>query len=269
MALTEQQCAFFETFGYLVLPGLMTPDLPWIYEGFDQIFDQLPEKHDGARRTIAGTDSSEKLCGLLDHPRILDVASSLLGNDFNYLGGDANYYVGDTGWHSDGWHNHGLYVKMAFYLDPVTRDTGCLRVIPGSHWIDSPWLAKMRRVNDPERHFGIPGRDVPAVPLESVPGDVVVFNHNLHHAAFGGSARRRMFTLNLCRRATDPTDLNELRGFINSAARFWVPQTHSDVMRQTASPERMRHLEQVMDNEDELPELVRQAKATMAEPARG
>ena len=30
---------------------------------------------------------------------------------------------------------------MAFYLDPVRRDSGCLRVIPGSHKADSVWRA--------------------------------------------------------------------------------------------------------------------------------
>jgi len=269
MALTEEQRAFFETFGYLVFPGLLVEDIPWIMEGFEEIFAALPEKHDGTRRTIAGTDTSERLCRLLDHPKVVEVATSLMGDDFNYLGGDANYYVGDSGWHSDGWHDVGLYIKMAFYLDPVTRDTGCLRVIPGSHIIGSPWLPLVRKVGNPQKHFGIPGRDVPAVALESRPGDVVVFNPNLHHASFGGGSQRRMFTLNLCRRATAPAELQELRGFINSAARFWVTQSHSDVMRRTASPERMRHLQQVMENEDELPELVRIAKLKMAEPARG
>ena len=267
MALTEQPCAFFETFGYRVRPGLVADDLPPIYEGFDEIF--ASRDHDGTRRTVAGTDSSPKLCRLLDHAGVVGAASSLLGDDFNYLGGDANYYVGDTGWHSDGWHDHGLFVKAAFYLDPVGRDTGCLRVIPGSHWVGSPWLAPLRRVNDPERWLGVSGRDVPAVALESRPGDVVLFNHNLHHAAFGGGSRRRMFTLNLSRRAEAPAEVKELRDFINSNARFWVPQSHSDVMRRTASPARMRHLTQVMENEDELPELVRRAKETMAEPARG
>ena len=111
MALTEQQKAFFETFGFLVFRGMLTEDLPWINEGFEEIFTQVPEKHDGTRRTIAGTDTSEKLCRLLDHPKVIEAASSLMGDDFNYLGGDANYYVGDTGWHSDGWHDHGLFVK--------------------------------------------------------------------------------------------------------------------------------------------------------------
>jgi len=269
MTLTSQQRTFFEVFGYLALPGCVADDLPWIMEGFEQIWGQRAEKHNGTRRTIAGTDSSERLCALLDHPKIVGVASSLLGDDFNYLGGDANYYVGDTGWHSDGWHDEGLFIKMAFYLDPVTRDTGCLRVIPGSHWVAGSWPAAVRPVNRPEQNFGIAGRDVPGMALESQPGDLVVFNHNLQHASFGGGNRRRMFTLNLCRRARTPAELRELRTFINSAARFWVLQCHSDVMRRTASPERMRHLEQVMQNEDELPELVRQAKQVMAEPARG
>ncbi|MBV9848375.1 MAG: phytanoyl-CoA dioxygenase family protein [Armatimonadetes bacterium] len=267
--LTPQQIAFFETFGFLVLPGLMAEEIGWITEGFEELFQGRTDPHDGTRRTLALMDHSERLCTLLDHPKIVGIASSLLGEDFNCLAGDANYYVGDTGWHSDGWHDVGLYVKIAFYLDPVTRDTGCLRVIPGSHRLDSPWVHDVRKVARPEENFGVAGRDVPSVALESRPGDVVAFNHNLHHAAFGGNNRRRMFTMNLCQRATTPEEIADLRGFINSQARFWMEHTHSDVMRRTASPERMRHLEQVMANEDELAELSRRARTTMAEPARG
>ena len=267
--MTEPQCAFFQTFGFLVLPGLMAEELPWIYEGFDEIFSRLPERHDGTRRTIAGTDSSEKLCRLLDHPKTEGAATSLLGDDFNYLGGDANYYVGDTGWHSDGWHDRSLFVKMAFYLDPVEKDTGCLRVIPGSHWIGSDWVSCVRGVNDPESRFGVSGRDVPAVPLESRPGDVVLFNHNLHHAAYGGGSRRRMFTLNLSRKAETPGEVQELRDYVNGHARFWIEHMHSEGLRATATPRVRRHLEQVMANEDELPGLSRRAKEAMAEPSRG
>ena len=39
---------------------------------------------------------------LIDDPRIHALATTLLGDDFNYMGSDGNYYVGDTGWHSDG-----------------------------------------------------------------------------------------------------------------------------------------------------------------------
>jgi hypothetical protein len=37
---------------------------------------------------------------------------------------------------------------------------------------------------------------VPCFPLESQPGDAVMFNQNLWHASFGGRTGRRMFTLN-------------------------------------------------------------------------
>ncbi len=44
--------------------------------------------------------------------------------------------------------------------------------------------------------FGLEPRDVPSFALESQPGDVVFFSHQLWHASFGGRSGRRMFTLN-------------------------------------------------------------------------
>ena len=74
----------------------------------------------------------------------------MLGPGYTFEASDSNLYVGDTGWHGDyGWYPSMLQeggpdpkfvksryhpgLKLAFYLDPVTRDTGCLRVIPGGH----------------------------------------------------------------------------------------------------------------------------------------
>jgi hypothetical protein len=98
---------------------------------------------------------------------------------------------------------------------------------------------------------------------------VVAFNHNLMHAAFGGSTRRRMFTLNSCAHAETPEEIAELEKFIAGGARFWIDHTHSDIMRNTASPQRMRHLEQVIAHEGHLPALAAKARAEMAETARG
>eukprot|EP01051_Picozoa_sp_SAG22_P014155 SAG22_NODE_1677_length_3828_cov_2.539019_5_plen_167_part_01 len=47
-----------------------------------------------------------------------------------------------------------------------------------------------------ERAFGLGGAELPAVALESQPGDAVVFIQTLKHAAYGGRSRRRMFTIN-------------------------------------------------------------------------
>ena len=272
MNLSEQQRRFFQTFGYLVLPGALKADIDWITAEFTDIHARAAgAKHNGTRRTciVPFIDQSARLSTLLDHPIIEGIASGLLGDNFNYIGGDGNYYTGDTIWHSDGWHDEATYIKIALYLDPVTKDTGCLRVIPGSHVVGNPNLPLLRRVNQAETAFGIAQRDVPCVPLESQPGDVVVFNHNLHHAAFGGSNSRRMFTLNLCNQATTDAELKDLRSFIAAQGRFWIDHLHSDIMRDTASPERRKHLQQVMDNEDCLVEASNRARATMSEPARG
>lgn len=185
------------------------------------------------------------------------------------MGSDGNYYVGDTGWHSDGWNPDFLHVKFAFYLDPLTRDSGAIRVIPGSHLPGDTYANSLaEKVGKSQELWEAHGKDVPAVALETMPCDVVCFNHNTKHAAFGGSKRRRMFTINLCQRYPE-SHLDMLRGYISGHARYWVERVYGEVMVATAGPGRMRHLEQVMENDGHLAELARQAKETMTEPSRG
>ena len=270
MELSQQQRDFFETFGYLVLPGHLRDEIGWIIEEFEAVFQGRGVVHDGSKRStvVPFIDQRERLCTLLDHPKVHGLIASFLGNDFNYVGGDGNYYTGDTQWHSDGWHDVGKFLKVALYLDPVTSTTGCLRVIPGTHKVDiQNWAA--RNARKATELWGIGQHEVPAIALESQPGDVVAFNHNLMHASFGGNTRRRMFTLNCSQRAQDETQIQDLERYIAGHARFWLEHMHSDVMRATASPQRMTHLEQVMAHEAHLPALSAQARAEAAEPARG
>jgi Phytanoyl-CoA dioxygenase (PhyH) len=269
--LSSQQKHHFETFGFLVLPGLLADDVGWITEEFEAVFRDRGVVHDGMKRSciVPFIDQRERLCSLLDHPRLQALIAGLLGEEFNYLGGDGNYYSGDTGWHSDGFHRVGKFLKVALYLDPVTRDTGCLRIIPGTHRLEAEPGWEARQAGRSRELWGIEPRDVPSVALESQPGDVVAFNHNLMHASFGGSARRRMFTLNCCRRCEADTEIQDLLSYINAHGRFWIDHLHSDTMRGTASPRRMRHLRQVMEHEGQLPTLAAKARAEMAEPSRG
>jgi hypothetical protein len=269
--LTAQQKSFFQTFGYLVMPGLVKDDIDWITAEFEGVFSDRGIVHDSTKRTVIVPfiDQRERFCTLLDHPGIHGLAAGLLGDDFNYLGGDGNYYTGDTQWHSDGFHSLGTFLKIALYLDPVTRDTGCLRVIPGSHQVQLKGTWDALNARKAGELWGIEQRDVPAIPLESRPGDVVAFNHNLMHASFGGSTRRRMFTLNLSTRAESREEIEDLENFIASGARFWIDHVHSDIMRKTASPQRMRHLRQPIEHEGHLPALAAKARAEMAESARG
>ena len=112
------------------------------------------------------------------------------------------------------------------------------------------------------------GPEVPALILETNPGDIVVFNQNLKHAAFGGSERRRMYTMNFCCRYPEER-LGELRDAFGKEARFWIDRILGEAMIRTAGPERMVHLEQVMENDTHLAELHRELRKTMTEPSRG
>ncbi len=276
MALTEQQVRYFETYGYLGLPGFMADRADEITHAFEGVWrtrggGHSGHAHDGKRRSciVPFIDQCEVLSALIDDPRILGAAKSLLGDDFNYMSSDGNYYAGDTPWHSDGWHPKMRHIKMAFYLDPLTRDTGCLRVIPGSHHTQDAYARTLHeQIGKCQELWGLHGRDVPAVALETHPGDLLIFNHNTKHAAFGGSGWRRMFTINLCERYAED-NLQDLWNYIGGMARFWVDRNYGELMVSTAGPERRRHLEQVMANDGHLAELSRKARETMPEPSRG
>ncbi|MDA1139348.1 MAG: phytanoyl-CoA dioxygenase family protein [Planctomycetota bacterium] len=274
--LSSQQLSFFDTFGFLAFPGLLADRIDEIIDAFEQLWAKQGgghqgRPHDPTRRSciVPFVDRSEILSSLLDDPRILGVTTSLLGDDFNYMGSDGNLYAGDTGWHSDGRHREGLHIKLAFYLDPVARDSGCLRVIPGSHRLNDQYEQTLQdKARNSSEHWGIDGPDVPATALETQPGDVVCFNHNTKHAAFGGSGRRRMFTMNCCQRYPEDR-LQELRDYMAGGARFWVTRAYGDAMINTASPDRMVHLEQCLANDGHLAELSEKAREKMAEPSRG
>ena len=283
MNLTAQQLHFFDTFGFLQFPGLLAQEADAITAAFEEVWaahggghDGRPHDHKQRSALVPFIDQHEYLCGLLDDPRIEGIGSALLGADFNYTGSDGNYYVGDTRWHSDGYRaKKYMSLKMALYLDPVTRDTGCLRVVPGSHRVGDAFAEALEEVSRRTREestvedwWGVPGSGVPAFPLESEPGDLVVFNHCLKHGSWGGSTRRRMFTINMQQRHAEE-DLDALREDIAASARFWVERAYGEVMVRTAAPARMRHLEQRLANDGHLTALSRKARAEMSEPSRG
>ncbi|MBI2302177.1 MAG: phytanoyl-CoA dioxygenase family protein [Armatimonadetes bacterium] len=276
VALSAEQLRFFATFGYLAFPGALLAEVAGVTAAFEEVWTRhggghYGSRHEGRARSciVPFIDQHEHLAALVDHPVVLAIGRSVLGDDFNYMGSDGNYYVGDTGWHSDGWHPLIRHLKIAFYLDPLTRDTGCLRVIPGSHRVGEGYSEDLQReLGGCRELLGVEPQQVPAVALEVTPGDLVCFNHNTKHAAFGGGARRRMFTINLSQRYPDER-LGELRDYISGAARFWIDRVYGEAMVATAGPERQRHLEQVMANDAHLAELSRQARASMSEPSRG
>lgn len=282
LQLTPQELARMDTFGYLVFPGLLQDRIDRIIEEFEATFARqgghYSKAHDGTQRSciLPFIDQTEYLASLLDDRRLDGIFTSLLGADYNYLGSDGNFYVGSTGWHSDtDWSGKmrgkppRVFYKLALYLDPVTAVSGALRVIPGSHrYGDTFAEALQNALKDPQANLGLAGDQVPAIALESKPGDVVIFNQATKHSSWGGNNRRRMFTINCTARYTEaeiPLLRNEVAGF----ARFWPDSLYGEAMLRTAGPQRLVHMQQGLSQQDHLAEEVRKAKATMKEPARG
>ena len=279
MSPTEQQVRFFDTFGFICFPGLFADATGRITESFEQVWadhggGHHGQAHDHRRRSglLQFIDRNEYLCGLLDDPRIDQFASAVLGGDYNYKSSDGNLHASDTAWHSDA-DIPKPTIKAAFYLDEVTADSGCLRVIPGSHKSGDGYATALNDMvpsideQHLEERLGVDGSQVPAVALESRPGDLVCFDRRIKHAAFGGGTRRRMFTIILEPRHTDE-ELDSLRENIAVLARYWLERAYGKLMIETAGPERMVHLEQRMANDGHLKVLARRAREKMEEPER-
>lgn len=254
--LSEGQRQFFDDFGYVVLKGRLADEVEWIADAFEAVFAGLPE----ARSHVPFIDRSEKLSTLLDHPSTIGIASAVLGPEWNYVSSDGNLYGGETPWHRDGCWRHLRFAKIAMYLDPVTAESGALRVVPGSHRTKAPLEEIWLRDPDPAR-LGIEARDMPAVALESEPGDVVAFDHGILHASFGGGPRRRMFTINTCRRAVTEDELSDLRAYIALHVNMNTDTMIGPFVRDGGPPERQRRLEQVLANQGHLAALARERRA--------
>jgi hypothetical protein len=242
----EQERNFFETFGFLVVPGAVHDELGWINSEFEQVFIDQNVVHDGTARTmiVGFIGRRQGLWRLLEHPVIEDLIECLLGPEPNYIGSDGNYYSGDTQWHADGNHKAGTFIKVAFYLDSVGKESGALRVIPGSHRLTDPeWEARQAAAS--QELWNVAGDLVPATVLPSEPGDLVVFNHNLMHSSWGGGNRRPMFTINLCRQCDRPEEVAELKKYLSDRASYWKNGANLDVVRSVPNLDRM--LRQVLD----------------------
>ena len=203
--LTAEQIAHFQAFGFLVLRDLFSrSEADAIRNESDKVISMVhadtPFTGKASQTVFHLLERSPLLVGLLEDERIYGRAASLLGPDFILMSTEGNRYVGETPWHSDGSTMPVPSIKVAWYLDPIQKDTGCLRVIPGSHQLGRfrDCLEALHFEGPTVNHnaFGILGSEVPCQALESSPGDVVVISEPLYHASFGGRPGRRMNAIN-------------------------------------------------------------------------
>ena len=223
--LTDEQVAFYRAFGFVAYRQCFAgAELAAIEDDFNAAMDagRNGETFDGRERQVVADEIQHRpaIARILADERIGGSVQRLLGEDCFLQGTDANLYVGDTGWHADhGWHPSMLGgeptqefrrqryhpgLKVSLYLDPVGAQSGCLRVIAGSHI--SPYHESLRSLYYTlppgalaaanEVDFGLEPHEVACYAIESQPGDVVFFSHLVWHASFGGHSGRRMFAMN-------------------------------------------------------------------------
>jgi len=232
----QHQHRFFDDFGYLFLPNMFADDIDWITREFERILHQNGVTFDSNGRRGCGNiiEQSERLCSLLDHPAFTDMLNAILGDDYNYMGSAGELMVGDGMLHPDGVFPLVRYVKVILYLDHLTPDTGCLRVVPGSH--KQGWEGNL----DTQKLWGIPPDDVPCVAPDNTPGDVILFNLNTLHLSVSGGNRRRLLVMGFSSHCDTEEEIQDLKQRLTNPL-------YSDIMINTASPDRMRHLSQPLE----------------------
>jgi ectoine hydroxylase-related dioxygenase (phytanoyl-CoA dioxygenase family) len=104
-------------------------------------------------------------------------------------------------------------IKVMMYLDAVTRDTGCLRVIPGSHRMPLHKDLAEQEINGNAQPFAVEGKDLPCMALESKPGDVILFNHCIWHSAYGGGKDRRYVAMKFAAKPSRKDQLISLKKY--------------------------------------------------------
>lgn len=255
--LTQEQIRFFHVFGYLKLPGLFKNEIIDIQHRFD---DQFIRRHDDiislnnhahyfkTRQLLLNfIDSDPWFSSLLADERIQGIASALAGDDFNFLSSDGNIFSENTIWHADTYQlfrGH-VFLKIAFYLDPMPASTSAFRVIPGSHHEGAPYSKQLHEVMPQHQEkLGLEADEIPCQIIASEPGDIIVFNYRLHHATCHATQTRRMFHYGISPRFEEKQ--------FDYLAKMWRETVqkkgfiYGDALCQQQDPRIQRHLQQLL-----------------------
>jgi ectoine hydroxylase-related dioxygenase (phytanoyl-CoA dioxygenase family) len=199
------------------------------------------------------------LVDLIADDRIYSPIRDLLGEDFVWVGSEGMYgfseQLRDHHWHSDGDKDVQKLayklIKVMLFLDPLRRESGALRVIPGSHRLPLyKALVPFQDVhaNEHPTFFGQEGAEIPAYAVETDPGDMVLFNQWLSHAAYGKTGHRRTIVLKF---AAGPVEDGHLAMLGEQKKSVFKPH---EALQQSANPrirqmaERGANLEPVRHN---------------------
>ena len=135
---TDEQKAHFETFGYVAMRQCYSPaEIEMLDRAFQSIMAEYLDKPERVEIWPCVIDFTLEHLQLaktfIENDRIFDAIKAVLGPDFVWYGATLHLFGGDSRWHADQAEYDLSSIKAMIYLEPLRRDSGCLRVIPGSH----------------------------------------------------------------------------------------------------------------------------------------
>ncbi|MFT5089039.1 MAG: hypothetical protein ACI906_003460 [Candidatus Latescibacterota bacterium] len=212
--MNAEQKYLFDLQGYIVLPGVLSPDLLRSCNEILDYYEDLDEPEYpsplcwGQQRTKENLYISNILEAdpvfeeLIDMPPVLDVVAEVTGGPYRL---NHTYTIYRWGGGFTGLHMHGTPIipkcqyhcqngqmvssltKVVFPLFDCAGDDGCFAVIPGAHKSNftKPW----------SNH---PLENPPLVPVEAKAGDAIIFTEALTHGSLVNISGRRRRTLYYC-----------------------------------------------------------------------
>ena len=219
----QEQKAYFDTFGFLLMRQLLHPDeIEMMRQETDKVYQQKlqDETKQGGFHVSGYIESQPHLAQLVEDDRFYGTIENLLKPDFIWMGSETNRTTNSVHrWHCDRYGEDAISyirIKIMIYLDPVTKDRGALRVVPGSH--RNPLQGLLHDYNGHQQDdsfmpHGVSGEELPCFSLDAVPGDVVFFNQYLFHAVYGGFEGRRYMAFKYAQRPSTDAHLESIRKF--------------------------------------------------------
>lgn len=211
---------FYNAFGFLKIPGFFQKEYQMISERFDRLMTDKFKDIKQPKNYLYPQfiDNDEDLADLLLLPKLSNLISALMGDDFVYKGSDGNIFNNATPWHRD-YLIRTRSAKLLIYLEPNDESSGAIRMIPGTHFVDDTFsglIGQGLTWPEPPVHGGFDEKEkfgsghnptilgdnvqLPQTVVTNLPGDLIIFNHNLIHCTNRPAKpkRRRLLGMHFC-----------------------------------------------------------------------
>ena len=202
--ITAEQKTYFNTFGFIHLrQQFSAEEMEAVTHEADRLWEA---QRGGGPPSGQGQNIQEMvekgpvMTQMVADDRIWGTVEALLGPGFIWNGSEGSLsFDAQAEWHTDRPNEpHARTYGFHLYLEPLRADTGCLRVIPGSHrppLYDDLLPLNEQAADSAMKVLGLCPTDVPGVALESDPGDIVFFNQKIFHGVYGDQPGRRYLKL--------------------------------------------------------------------------